>query len=64
MTQQMIEVQEESLRRSSPLGLYGAPQDIANCVAFLGSDDAKYINGVNFIADGGAILSNINIIDT
>lgn len=63
MTEDMVKAQEESLRRSSPLGLYGVPQDIANCVAFLASNDASFITGVNLSADGGAFLCDLNIVD-
>jgi NAD(P)-dependent dehydrogenase (short-subunit alcohol dehydrogenase family) len=36
-----------------PLGI-GQPEDIANMVAFLASDDARWITGQNYIMDGGA----------
>ena len=57
----MIKEQEEILRQSSPLGLYGRPQDIASVVAYLASDDASFVTGVNFSTDGGAFLSNITV---
>jgi NAD(P)-dependent dehydrogenase (short-subunit alcohol dehydrogenase family) len=31
----------------------GAPDDIAAMVAFLASDDARYITGAEFLVDGG-----------
>jgi 3-oxoacyl-[acyl-carrier protein] reductase len=35
------------------LGRYGEPQDIGAAVAFLSSDDARYITGVTLNVDGG-----------
>jgi NAD(P)-dependent dehydrogenase (short-subunit alcohol dehydrogenase family) len=31
----------------------GEPSDVANAVAFLASDRARHINGVNLTVDGG-----------
>ena len=39
-----------------PLNRIGTPDDIANAVYFLASDDAKYITGVTVKVDGGLIL--------
>lgn len=39
-----------------PLGTYGTPEDIANAVAFLASDEASYITGYTLRVDGGLIL--------
>jgi 3-oxoacyl-[acyl-carrier protein] reductase len=39
--------------KTHPGGALGEPQDVANAVAFLASDAAKHINGVNLTVDGG-----------
>ena len=36
-----------------PLGRMGQPSEIANCVAFLLSDEASFVTGANWRADGG-----------
>jgi NAD(P)-dependent dehydrogenase (short-subunit alcohol dehydrogenase family) len=36
-----------------PLGRMGSPAEIANCVAFLLSDEASFVTGANWLADGG-----------
>ena len=33
----------------------GVPQDIANAVAFLASDEARYVTGHNLVVDGGTV---------
>lgn len=41
-----------------PLGAGAAPEDIASAIAFLASDDARFITGVNLPVDGGLTASN------
>ncbi|MFZ5522086.1 MAG: SDR family NAD(P)-dependent oxidoreductase [Pseudomonadota bacterium] len=41
-----------------PLGRAAEPADIAGVVAFLASDDARFVNGVNLPVDGGVMASN------
>ena len=41
-----------------PLGAGAAPEDIAAAIAFLASDDARFISGVNLPVDGGLMASN------
>jgi NAD(P)-dependent dehydrogenase (short-subunit alcohol dehydrogenase family) len=45
----------EAMRSSSPLGV-GSPSDIANAVAFLISEKARWITGQEMIVDGGRTL--------
>ena len=40
----------------TPLGRAGTPEDIANAVAFLVSDDANYITGQVLSVDGGMVM--------
>jgi NAD(P)-dependent dehydrogenase (short-subunit alcohol dehydrogenase family) len=37
------------------LGRLGQPQDIADVIAFLASDDARFMSGQGFFVDGGAM---------
>lgn len=39
-----------------PMGRFGTPQEIANAVAFLMSDDAAFITGQTLHVDGGASI--------
>jgi len=48
-------VKEEMLKRI-PLRKLGDPDDIANAVAFLASDDAKYITGTTIHVNGGMYM--------
>jgi meso-butanediol dehydrogenase/(S,S)-butanediol dehydrogenase/diacetyl reductase len=41
-----------------PLGRIAMPEDIAPVIAFLASDDARFVTGVNLPVDGGMTASN------
>jgi len=41
------------VRARTPFGRLGEPTDVAAAVAFLASDQATYISGVNLMVDGG-----------
>lgn len=49
------EVEQEWVRRT-PLGRLGEPEDIANAIAFLASDDASYITGQTIYVEGGRTI--------
>ncbi|KAH9418650.1 3-oxoacyl-[acyl-carrier-protein] reductase FabG-like [Dermatophagoides pteronyssinus] len=51
--------QEEYLRKSSPLGMMGEPNDIADLVAYVGSNHAKFMTGSCLLIDGGALFSSL-----
>ncbi len=38
-----------------PLGRMAEPEEVASLVGFLASDEAKYLTGTNYLADGGLI---------
>ena len=41
-----------------PTGRAAEPEDIGDVIAFLASDDARFVNGVNLPVDGGLSASN------
>jgi meso-butanediol dehydrogenase/(S,S)-butanediol dehydrogenase/diacetyl reductase len=48
----------EKFRERMPLGRIALPEDIAAVVAFLASDDARFVTGVILPVDGGVTASN------
>lgn len=48
----------EGLRQRIPLGAYQAPEDIANAVLFLLSEEARAVTGIALPVDGGMLLVN------
>jgi 3-oxoacyl-[acyl-carrier protein] reductase len=57
MTRDMPEAQRQALLASIPLQRLGAPQDIANAVAFLASPEAAYITGETLHVNGGMYMA-------
>lgn len=53
MTEQLKEEQRQELMRRIPAGFLGSPRDVAEAVAFLASEEARYINGQVLGVDGG-----------
>lgn len=57
MTDELTEDQKNAILSQIPAGELGSPQDIAKAVAFLASDDARYINGETLHVNGGLYMS-------
>ncbi|MBR4429767.1 MAG: SDR family oxidoreductase, partial [Clostridiales bacterium] len=53
MTAVLTDKQKEAIFEMIPLKRYGQPEDIANAVNFLCSEDASYITGQVLSVDGG-----------
>lgn len=56
MTEALPEAQKEKIIEAIPLGCVGYPEDVANAVAFLVSDSARYITGHVLQVDGGLAM--------
>jgi 3-oxoacyl-[acyl-carrier protein] reductase len=48
--------QREGLIKSTPLGKFGEPEDIAETILFLVSDSAKHITGAIIDVNGGMLM--------
>jgi 3-oxoacyl-[acyl-carrier protein] reductase len=53
MTEQLDPKRREVMLQRIPLGTVGTPRDVAEAVAFLASEEAKYITGQVLGVDGG-----------
>ncbi|MDF2368781.1 SDR family NAD(P)-dependent oxidoreductase [Sneathiella sp.] len=47
------EAEETRLKKSHPLGRLGKPEEIASMILYLASDEAAFVTGAEFVADGG-----------
>jgi NAD(P)-dependent dehydrogenase (short-subunit alcohol dehydrogenase family) len=58
MTERVMDggsISEDAMMAAEPLGRIGRPEEIANAVLFLCSDDASFITGIPLPIDGGYI---------
>jgi len=55
MTQRLEESRRQELLKRIPLGYLGSPRDVAEAVAFLASEEARYITGQVLNVDGGMV---------
>ena len=53
MTRQLKDDWKQELQKRIPLGYLGVPRDVAEAVAFLASEEARYITGQVLNVDGG-----------
>ena len=59
MTQQLPEERRQELMSRVLLGYLGSPRDVAEAVAYLASDEARYITGQVLTVDGGISLGKL-----
>jgi len=57
MTHALAKAQQEALLSHIPLGALGQPMDVAACVGFLASEQARYISGETLHVNGGMYMS-------
>ncbi|MEY8765692.1 MULTISPECIES: 3-oxoacyl-ACP reductase FabG [Francisella] len=57
MTDKLTDEQKSFISTKIPSGQMGEPKDIATTVAFLASDDAKYITGQTIHVNGGMYMA-------
>ena len=56
MTQTLTDEQKEGVFSQVPANRLGKPEEIANSVAFLASDEAAYITGETLHVNGGMYM--------
>ena len=56
LTKDLPEPLQAEINARTPLGRFGTPEEIANAVAFLASDEAAYITGQVLAVDGGLVM--------
>jgi 3(or 17)beta-hydroxysteroid dehydrogenase len=43
----------QKLERQVPIGRLGQPEEVADMILYLGSDESRFVTGSEFVIDGG-----------
>ena len=57
MTRKISEAMRQEILKRIPAGSFGTPEDIANIVRFIASEESHYITGQVFRVDGGLLTA-------
>ncbi|OTA18593.1 3-ketoacyl-ACP reductase [Xenorhabdus beddingii] len=49
----------DHVKETTPMRVFGVPEDIGYAACFLASDEAKYITGQTIVVDGGQVLPEV-----
>ena len=60
LTKEMTDKVLDSYQVKYPIGRVGNPEDIANAMIYLASDESSFITGANLLVDGGHTAANVN----
>lgn len=56
-TSGFLPVQRQEFEAQIPLGRFGKPEDVAAVVAFLASEDSRYVTGASIEVNGGCYFA-------
>lgn len=57
MTRKLSPALKDEILKQIPLGSFGSPEDVAQAVLFLASEEARYITGQVLNVDGGLVMA-------
>ena len=57
MTQRLGDNVKQEILKQIPVGCFGLPEDVAQAVLFLASEEARYITGQVLCVDGGMVMA-------
>ncbi len=57
----VIQALEDAASPQHPLGRASEPEEVAKSIAFLASDDARMIMGIQHVIDGGFLLAGVQL---
>ena len=53
----------DAIKAQTPLGRFASPEEIADAVAFLASDEASFVSGSSLVVDGGYTAGHRTTLD-